>query len=453
MSAILSGNAERTRTICIDGPNGVGKTAVARGLARRLGWRWLSVGAVYRAIASSRARTDTTLRLLACPAEDGVLDPVIEVGGIAYTERQLLGSDLGRLAENFAGQPVWQHKVNTELRRYGQAGLVAEGRATREIFPSAALDVYLWADPLERRMRTAAVTGGQPDLDRDRRDSQRSTETLRVRPGGVVWNSTRYSLDDTVAGLFRRMRLVTAMECVVLGMAAGPPTAAAEERTTPSGLRLRLVNAATATEPLDAIVCLPSTVPPDHRAALAAAHLDVLLAGNDLVSIGGLWMGDAPSPTQRMLDTALWPLQRWLRVDWLLRHGHFAVSADVFGLVDDSASDPLSVPAALASGEVPLPLRDALKGCRWVPNPAAVARCPTTERPANRRAARHGPTELAELLGILSDLGTGPDAYHVDLSAVADSRTPLWMLAAAPHRVLDVTFDWTGRYTRTEASR
>ena len=37
--------------ITIDGPAGAGKTTVAKGLAKRLGWTYLDTGAMYRAVA------------------------------------------------------------------------------------------------------------------------------------------------------------------------------------------------------------------------------------------------------------------------------------------------------------------------------------------------------------------------------------------------------------------
>ena len=36
--------------IALDGPSGTGKSTVARGLARRLGFRYLDTGAMYRAV-------------------------------------------------------------------------------------------------------------------------------------------------------------------------------------------------------------------------------------------------------------------------------------------------------------------------------------------------------------------------------------------------------------------
>ncbi|MEO6714946.1 MAG: (d)CMP kinase, partial [Mycobacteriales bacterium] len=41
----------RPAVIAIDGPGGSGKSTVAREVARRLGWRYLDTGAMYRAVA------------------------------------------------------------------------------------------------------------------------------------------------------------------------------------------------------------------------------------------------------------------------------------------------------------------------------------------------------------------------------------------------------------------
>ena len=39
------------RSVAIDGPAGSGKSTVARGLARALGYRYVSTGDIYRALA------------------------------------------------------------------------------------------------------------------------------------------------------------------------------------------------------------------------------------------------------------------------------------------------------------------------------------------------------------------------------------------------------------------
>ncbi|HVW37930.1 MAG TPA: (d)CMP kinase, partial [Pirellulales bacterium] len=42
--------------VAIDGPAGAGKSSAARGLARRLGFRFLDTGAMYRAVALAALR-------------------------------------------------------------------------------------------------------------------------------------------------------------------------------------------------------------------------------------------------------------------------------------------------------------------------------------------------------------------------------------------------------------
>lgn len=414
--------------VSIDGPNGVGKTAVARSLAQSLGWRWLSVGMVYRALAAAGASPESALRLRTCRAADGVSDPAVEIDGSTVTERELLGEELARRAAAIAHDPIWQRKVNIELRRYASGGLVAEGRATGEIFPDAILNLFLWADPAERSRRAAAVTGSPHSADRDRGDADRPSEPLRVRPGAVVWDSTRYAMDATVADLHRRVRLAAGAEPAVVAVTSG--RAAGSEREG----QLRLVDAATAAEPVDAVLCIPPGRPGRDLHQLARAHLRLLMAGNDLISVGGTWTGAVPTATQRMLEVTPWPVSRWLRAGWLPRHGHFAVSAEVLSL---AAATPADLAALAAGSEPSAALLEALQGSRWIPNRGAVLRAPAAAgiRPAHR--------DLDTLLSSLQEPGAA-DPDTIDLRACTDVRAPLWVLAAAPHRVLEATLSWAG---------
>src|SRR5262245_39507370 len=49
------------RVVTIDGPAGSGKSTVARQLARRLGWRFLDTGAMYRAVTLAALRAGVEL--------------------------------------------------------------------------------------------------------------------------------------------------------------------------------------------------------------------------------------------------------------------------------------------------------------------------------------------------------------------------------------------------------
>jgi cytidylate kinase len=54
--------------VTIDGPAGAGKSSAARGLARRLGFRFLDTGAMYRAVtlAGREAKSASSLWATAC---------------------------------------------------------------------------------------------------------------------------------------------------------------------------------------------------------------------------------------------------------------------------------------------------------------------------------------------------------------------------------------------------
>jgi cytidylate kinase len=47
----MTGNESIKDVITIDGPSGAGKSTVSRILAKRLGYRYLDTGALYRAVA------------------------------------------------------------------------------------------------------------------------------------------------------------------------------------------------------------------------------------------------------------------------------------------------------------------------------------------------------------------------------------------------------------------
>ncbi|HRU55244.1 MAG TPA: (d)CMP kinase, partial [Candidatus Sumerlaeia bacterium] len=47
--------------ITLDGPVGVGKSAVARQIAQRLGWRHVDTGAMYRAVTLAAMRRNLDL--------------------------------------------------------------------------------------------------------------------------------------------------------------------------------------------------------------------------------------------------------------------------------------------------------------------------------------------------------------------------------------------------------
>ncbi|MDZ7615878.1 MAG: (d)CMP kinase [Patescibacteria group bacterium] len=192
--------------ITIDGPAGAGKSSVAKALAKRLGFRFLDTGAMYRAVALAglRAGVDWSAPdALAQLAETLRID----VDG----HRTLLNgedvTDAVRLSEvtaatRYAADNVRVRDQLVRRQRELAAGgnVVTEGRDQGTVaFPDAKLKVFLTASPEERARRRLRDLERQAESAlledvlarqqrRDREDATRTVGPLRQAPDAVeVW--------------------------------------------------------------------------------------------------------------------------------------------------------------------------------------------------------------------------------------------------------------------------
>jgi cytidylate kinase len=197
--------------IAIDGPSGSGKSTVARRLARRLGYRFLDSGAMYRAAA---------LRFL----RDG-----IDVGdheGMARTlestEIRLAGDRVHLDGEDVseeirtplvtqhvsvvAAVPVVRHAMVARQRAaYADEPIVVEGRDIGSVvFPDADHKIYLTATPEERARRRARETDRDvksvlaEQEERDARDRGRDHSPLVRAEGSVDLLTDGLSIEEVV---------------------------------------------------------------------------------------------------------------------------------------------------------------------------------------------------------------------------------------------------------------
>ena len=187
--------------IAIDGPAGAGKSTVAREVARRLGFRYLDTGAMYRAVTLAALDTGVDMR-----------DPraVARLAGLAarMTDDPRLRTPLVDARVSLAAShPEVRAALHAAQRSFLEEGdAVAEGRDVGSVvWPQAEVKVWLDADPRERARRRSAEQEAADDevaralVDRDRRDSQ---NMLRA-PDAHVLDTTQLPVDEVVQCILR----------------------------------------------------------------------------------------------------------------------------------------------------------------------------------------------------------------------------------------------------------
>ena len=212
--------------VAVDGTSGSGKSSTCRGVAIRLGLRYLDTGAQFRAVTWWLLRHGVDVHDQAAVAAR-VDEPLIESGtDPAAPTIRVDGEDVAvaiRTDEvNAAVSPVSTvPEVRTRLlglqrEIIGAGGIVVEGRDIGSVVcPDADVKVFLTADPGARAARRAAEEGGsdlaqteQSLRDRDRIDSGRTAAPLVMPDGAVHVDTTAYTLDeviDLVVGLAQRV--------------------------------------------------------------------------------------------------------------------------------------------------------------------------------------------------------------------------------------------------------
>jgi len=201
--------------IAIDGPVAVGKTSLGKLLARRLGYRFLDTGNMYRALTWQALKLGLDL------------DREDELGGLAETTRMEPCGEDGFLVDGEAvGKELRSQEVergvslvsrHPSVRRSMvalQQRLAAEGRMVmvgRDIgtvvLPQAQAKFFLTASAAERarrRFRELKEQGQNADYDavlkdlerRDGIDSSRSISPLRPAPDACILNTDGLTLEE-----------------------------------------------------------------------------------------------------------------------------------------------------------------------------------------------------------------------------------------------------------------
>jgi cytidylate kinase len=202
--------------VAMDGPSGSGKSSTARGVATRLGLRYLDTGAMFRAVTwwMLEHGVDTEdAEAVASQADRPVLvsgtdaqAPTITVDGTDVAG-PIRGPQVTAAVSAVSSVPRIRQRLLVEQRDIiGDGGIVVEGRDIGTVVaPDAEVKVYLTADPDARAVRRAAEHSGS-DVDatrqdlirRDTIDSGRQAAPLTMAEDAHHIDTTPYSLEEVV---------------------------------------------------------------------------------------------------------------------------------------------------------------------------------------------------------------------------------------------------------------
>jgi cytidylate kinase len=206
--------------VAVDGTSGSGKSSTSRGVADRLGLRYLDTGAMYRALTWWMLRHGVDVhdpeavaaRCGEARIESGLdpLAPTITVDGtdvaaaIREPDVNAAVSPVSAVPEVRARLVAMQRAAIEEA--LAGPGIVVEGRDIGSVvWPEAPVKVYLSADAAARATRRAAEEGGADVgateaslLARDRIDSGRAVSPLVMADGAVHVDTTAYTLEEVI---------------------------------------------------------------------------------------------------------------------------------------------------------------------------------------------------------------------------------------------------------------
>jgi len=208
--------------IAIDGPSASGKGAVAKRVAKTLGFHYLESGALYRLVAlgalTGSLRDEITLARQAGSMEVEFRDDRIFLSKQDVTDA-LRTEDCSNRASEVAKLSLVRQQLLKRQRAFREPpGLVADGRDMGTVvFPDAVLKIFLTASPevrAERRYKQLKEKGINANLralsrdlqERDARDATRAVAPLIAATDSQVLDSTALSIEAVVERVLQLLR-------------------------------------------------------------------------------------------------------------------------------------------------------------------------------------------------------------------------------------------------------
>jgi CMP/dCMP kinase len=206
--------------VAIDGPAGAGKSTVARRLAKRLGFRYLDTGAMYRALTWLALEHGTSLDdepglAVLAQANAVTFDATgaVAIGGRDVTEA-IRGARIDRVVSTVARHPQVRAVMRERQQELAEEGdAVIEGRDIGTVVaPDAEVKVYLVARPDVRARRRLSE---RPEIGADalatdlRLRDQRAAVRMQPAQDAITIDTTELDIDDVVAQIEELVRTRT----------------------------------------------------------------------------------------------------------------------------------------------------------------------------------------------------------------------------------------------------
>lgn len=209
--------------IAIDGPAGTGKSSVSRGLASRLGARYLDTGSMYRIVTLAVLRAGVDLD--DAHAIAAAADVPLQVGHDPDVDRAFLGDEdvttairgdeVTRSVSAVSAVPEVRSRLVALQRELanGPDSVVVEGRDIGTVvLPHADVKIFLTAsaETRARRRNDQNIAAGLPDdyetvladvRRRDHLDSSRAVSPLRAADDAVVVDTSEMNQTEVIAAL------------------------------------------------------------------------------------------------------------------------------------------------------------------------------------------------------------------------------------------------------------
>lgn len=213
-------------TIAIDGYSSCGKSTIAKGLAKKIGYLYIDSGAMYRAVTlyclqhkiihEEVFSESNVLQALPHIHISFVADPKTGVSETYLNgknvEKDIRGMEVSEYASKISAIKGVREKMVALQKEFGKnKGIVMDGRDIgTNVFPDAELKLFMTADPevrAQRRWKELQEKGIPESLEdvkknielRDYADTHREHNPLRKAEDAVVLDNTHLTLEEQLA--------------------------------------------------------------------------------------------------------------------------------------------------------------------------------------------------------------------------------------------------------------